>query len=213
MREALRTLRFNLMRRAGEGARVFLITSAAPNEGKSTVTALLAKSIAGLGRATLVVDADLRRPSQAERFGVPGDRGLHDLLRTGAGARADEYLHKSASGVIVLPAGRATQDASELLSEPHLQDLVREWRETYATVLIDAPPVLAASDTSLLSTLVDGVVVVMASGETVSGEVQRAKTQLEDAGAKLIGIVLNKCPETMGGNPYTPYSATYGERG
>lgn len=213
VREAIRALRFNVMRRAEEGDRVFLITSTSPKEGKSTIAALLAESFARMGKATLLVDADLRRPVLAKRLGIEGKRGLRDLLKAGAKARSDEYIKKLPSGVSVLPSGKPTNDAADALAEPALKDYVQAWRETYAIVILDAPPVLAATDACALAPLADAVVIVAASGETTAQEAAEAKTRIEEAGGKLLGVVLNKCSEEMASGDYLPYGAYYTTKG
>ncbi|NOJ99423.1 CpsD/CapB family tyrosine-protein kinase, partial [Corallococcus coralloides] len=158
-REALRKLRTNLrFVDVDNPPRSIVITSSAPAEGKSVVSANLARVIAGTGQPTLLIDADLRRPQVAKEFGIDGGVGLSQLL---AGAVSlDDVIHEVPGSLLsVLPAGQIPPNPSELLGSRRMQDMIRELGRHYF-VVIDAPPVLAVTDAQLLTRHADGAVLV-----------------------------------------------------
>ncbi len=165
-----------------------LVTSASPGEGKSTVAANLAAVIAQSGRRTLLIDADLRRPRVHTLFGVNKTPGLTEYI-SGQGGQRDVTVGDDFD---VLPAGTMVPNPAEYLGSKAFRDLLSAFRETYDVVVIDAPPVLAATDPVLLSTQVDGTVVVAAAGQTKDFELEHAVQEIHGVGGDVLGVVFNR---------------------
>jgi non-specific protein-tyrosine kinase len=216
--EAFRTLRTNLIFAALEKPlQTVLVTSAAPEEGKSTTLANLAVVMAQGGRKTILVDCDLRRPKQHDIFGVPVAPGFSDwMLRTDSAsgpqsgereapraslaqtpfAPAPETVAGGVDGLRLLPAGSPTAHPADLLTSPRIQALVAGLKSQADFVLFDAPPLLAVSDAALLGANLDGAVLVVSAGRTRRDHAQRAKELLEKIHVRLVGAVLtNATPE------------------
>jgi len=166
-----------------------LVTSPQPGEGKSTTAANLAVALAGTGRRTVLVDADLRRPSLHRKLGVARRPGLADMLFEPTPEPVT--MGTSVEGLDVITGGRPVATPSELLASHAFAALVSSLRERYDMVVIDAPPVLAATDAALLSALADATVLVVAAGRTRQPELSHACEVLEDVGAHVVGVVLN----------------------
>jgi len=191
MFRALRTnLRFShvdLQRRA------VLVTSTGPEEGKSTVLANLAVSLAQSGRRTVVIDTDLRRPTLHRMFALAKARGLADYLA--GDADLDQALRPThVEGLDALPCGTLPANPAELIESHRLGELVRLLRERYEYVLLDSPPAGGLVDASLLAGLVDGVLLVVEPRRFDWRVLRSTVRQLERSGARLYGVVLNKSP-------------------
>ncbi|GAA2899566.1 polysaccharide biosynthesis tyrosine autokinase [Microbacterium esteraromaticum] len=169
--------------------RTVMITSANQGEGKSTVAASLAEVFAAAGQRTIIVDADMRRPKVARNFKVDGSVGLSGVL-SGQVSVATAVQATSDPNLFVLPAGAVPPNPSEMLGSAALKNLLAELSRDFF-VIIDAPPVLPVTDASIISTMVDGVVYVSATGTTRKAAVGAARTQLEQVGARVLGVVLN----------------------
>ena len=226
--EAFRSLRTNLeFSRLGKAGRTFLFTSASPGEGKSTTVANLGVAMAQMGMRTLVWDCDLRSPVLSRMFGVPREPGFtHVVLGM---ARLDDVLHRFSDvfmgrvdmkemltstgleNLHVLTAGALPPNPSELLSSPLFSDFVVEVAARFDVILIDAPPVLPVTDAAILSTRVDGVVLVYQLGRISRAALKRAKVHLDTVRATIRGIVLNDVKaEVSSYNPEMAYlSAPY----
>lgn len=190
--EAFRTVRTNLrFSHVDLRRRVVLVTSTGPEEGKSTVVANLGASLAQSGRRTLVIDTDLRRPSLHRTLGAPRSRGLADIL---AGDAAPDAAIRATriAGLDVLPCGTVPANPAELIESARLQELLRGLRERYEYVILDSPPAGGLVDASLLSALADGVVFVIEPGRFDWRAIRGTLRQLERAGARIYGAVLNK---------------------
>ena len=196
--------------------RTLLVTSSSPGEGKSTTAANLAVAMAQAGRSVLLIDADLRRPRVHSLFGTARTPGLSDvlfqpietcLLPPGMSGSGVEDLD-------VLPAGAHAPNPSELLGSRAFRDRLAAWEACYDVVIIDAPPVLAATDAVLLSTQVDATLVVVRAGQTKDFELDRALDALRSVGAPVIGTVFNGFdPDQAYGYKYrytTGYRQKYG---
>jgi len=190
--EAFRTLRTNIQFKSLDNpVRTILVTSSAPEEGKSTVVANLAVSLAQTGAAVIAVDCDLRSPSLHRIFGLPNERGLTSLmLAPTTGVR--EHLQRSeAGGVDVLTSGPLPPNPAEILGSKRMESLVRELRDMADYVLFDTPPVLAVTDAAVLATKVDGSVLVLSAGKSRRDAAKKAKRTLEDLGVRFLGVVVN----------------------
>jgi non-specific protein-tyrosine kinase len=188
--EAYRTLRTNIqLSSIDEALRTLLVTSAGPDEGKSTTLANLGVAFAQAGHRTILVDSDLRRPSLHGLFGIPNDQGLTTmLLQDDAPA---PLVETPIEGLRLLPSGPVPPNPSELLASRRLEGAIARLVGDADLVLFDSPPALAVSDAAVLSRRVDGVVLVVSAGRTRREHAARARQVLERAGARLLGVVLN----------------------
>ena len=198
--ESFRQLRTNLQfLRVAEGgtpgdrrgAHVLAVTSSLSGEGKSTVSANLATTLAETGARVLLVDADLRRPAVARVLGIEGGVGLTTVL---AGeADVDDVVQEwGGSGLAVLPSGAVPPNPAELLSSPAMRRLVSELRTRYEYVVVDTPPVLPVADASVLSRVVDGMVVVANARRVRRRQLTQGLGDLSRVSAHVLGVVLNQ---------------------
>ena len=200
--EAFRSLRTSvLLSTAGRPPRSLLISSAQPNEGKTTVSINLAISLAQLGQRVLLIDGDLRRPSVHRAFQIQGNLGLASYLAGQQDWRT--AVEKSTiPGLDVLVSGPVSPNPAELLSCERTERLIQEALGEYRFVVIDSPPLLNVADSRILATLVEGVVLVLKGGVTPRELARRAKTYASDVGARVIGVVLNNIDLNDGGYAY-----------
>jgi len=190
--EAYRALRTNVQfTRVDSESQKIMVTSSGPREGKSHTVANLGVSMAQSGKSVLIIDADLRNPTQHKLFGLDNGEGLSVSLVQ------DQDYHKyiretTVPGVMVLPAGPVPPNPAELVGSKRMKRLIEEVSEQFDMVLIDTPPIIAVTDAAILAQEVDGVILVLASGEVNKGYAQKAKEQLDKLGVKILGAVLNK---------------------
>ncbi len=207
--ESFRGLRTSIQfSRPDTVVQTILVTSPSPGEGKSTVAANLAVVMAQSGRRTLLVDADLRRPRVDTLFGMPRSPGLSDYV-SGTGDQRDLTV---ADDFDVLPAGTSVPNPAEHLGSRAFRDLLETFKGAYDLVIIDAPPVMAATDPVLLSTQVDAVVVVAAAGTTKDFELQHAVEEIQSVGGQVVGVVLNRFDVTQEYGYRYQYSYKYGSK-
>lgn len=193
--EAFRTLRTNLQFTSPDKpVRSIVITSATPGEGKSTVAANLAVSFAQTGKKTLLVDADLRRPTIDKFFGLDSSYGLSNLFVAGSELNELDALVSSVDNLFVLTSGPVPPNPAELLSSQRGKSLFKGFEEQYDIVLIDSPPVAAVSDSLILSTYAGGTLLVIRYGKVAKEVVRKSLTQLENVKANVLGAVLNQIP-------------------
>lgn len=198
MSEALRELRTNLhYMNVDNPPRVMVITSSVPGEGKSTIAANLAVTIAATGQRVVLIDGDLRRPVVADYFGLPGGGGLTDILSGQAGLNDVLQVYSPVPTLAILGAGRIPPNPSELLGSQAMKRLLDKMAET-AVVLIDAPPLLPVTDAAILARSTDGALVVAGAGKTTIDELEKAVATLAKVQAPLLGAVLNRVPTTGG---------------
>ena len=190
--EYCRTIRTNIMfMAAGEDVQALLVTSATGEEGKSTTAANLGQAMALSGGRVLLVDADLRRPRLHRSFGLSISHGLSSLL-TRTCLLADAVQHTSIEEMDILPCGPIPPNPVELLHGAAFKELLAELRSRYDKIIFDSPPVNAVADSLVLASVLDGIVLVLRSGETQLHTVRLAKTRLKAVGGRLLGIVLNR---------------------
>ncbi|HEY8875894.1 MAG TPA: CpsD/CapB family tyrosine-protein kinase [Desulfosporosinus sp.] len=190
--EAFRTLRTNVQFTSVDTeTKKIMVTSAGPREGKSSTVANLAVSMAQAGKSVLVIDADLRNPTQHKLFGLNNGQGLSVALVQDQDYQ--QYIRETAvPGVMVLTGGPIPPNPAELVGSNRMKRLIQELSTQYDVVLIDTPPIVAVTDAAILAQEVDGVILVLASGEVNKEYAQRAKELLDKVGAKILGAVLNK---------------------
>jgi polysaccharide biosynthesis transport protein len=217
MSEAFRALRTSLLlSQAEHPPQVILVTSALPREGKTTAAANLAVTLAQLGDRTVLMDADLRKP------------GVGRLLNLGAGKYAglSSYLagvssldlvtvpHPAIPNLAAIPTGPLPPNPADLLSSHKLADAITELRTKYKFIVIDSPPIMAATDAVILSVQTDGVLLVVRSGETPKEAFTRTRDLLISVKCRILGVVLNavdsRAPDYYYSYRYYPYSYGYG---
>ena len=189
--EAYRTVRTSLdFSSLDRSLRTLVVTSAAPNEGKSTTLANLGITLAQAGRRTVLVDADLRRPSLHTLFRLPNTVGLTTMLLDESTLAAPPFQPGPVEGLLVLTSGPLPPNPAELMASRRIETIVQTLRDQADIVLFDAPPLIAVSDAATLAARVDGVILVVQAEKTKREHVQRAKTLLDRVKAHLIGAVL-----------------------
>lgn len=189
--EAYRSLRTNLaFARAHEALKTIVLTSPGPADGKSTTVANLAITFAQQGQRTLLIDADLRRAVLDKLFGAAREPGLTDVL-VGRSSLMQVVSETAITNLHVLGSGPFPPNPSELLGSQAMRDVLRDAREEFDIVLLDSPPLLAVTDAAVLSTMVDGAILVVRMGATPRTSVRRAISQLHTVHGRLIGTVLN----------------------
>jgi capsular exopolysaccharide synthesis family protein len=206
--DSYRILRTNLLfSRPDSQGGVFLVSSASPGEGKTTTVANLAASLAQNGGKVLAIDADLRRPTMHQLFGVSKVPGLTDLIVGGCQASAAIKTTRFKE-LQTIPCGYIPPNPTELLGSASLREVIRALRSHYDWVLIDTPPILAMADTPVLAPFVDGAILVVGAEQSSRTAVQRAVDQILSVGGKITGVVLNKV--NLERNSYY-YGQYYGE--
>ena len=191
--EAYRRLRTNLeFASLDSSLRTLLVTSAGPDEGKSTTLSNLVVSIAQAGRRVILVDGDLRHPRLHELFGLDNRQGLTTVVGQASG---DIPLQESGvNGLRVLAAGPLPDIPADLIASPAVETLIATLREQADIVLFDAPPVVTVTDAAVLASKVDGVLLVINAGRTRREYAQRAKALLAQVHARVVGAVLTNAP-------------------
>lgn len=206
--EAIRDLRTGLTLRSESTPRVFLVTSPAAGEGKTTVAANLATSLALRGK-TCLLDADLRRPKVSISFGVRPKAGLADVL-SGKSSADGAIVQAPRSPALSLLCGNGEpSNPGDLVASDAMRDLITTLRGHYEFVVIDSPPVIPVSDARILSPLVDGVVVVGRYGSTTHRSLARATQLLRDVGGSVLGVVLNAIDYSSADYRYFNYGSNH----
>lgn len=203
IKEAYVKLRTNLMFSLNadrtDSCSSFVITSANLGEGKSLTAANLAISFALLGKTTLLVDCDLRRPVQHQLWGIKPSAGISDMLAM----HADRKFYKAKDlPLSVVCAGTIPPNPSELLASSAMQNFLEYVNDRFDYIILDTPPVNTVADAQILSSMVDGVLLVVASGETTSTELEDAIVSLEQVESNLCGVILNKVNQKSGQYKY-----------
>ncbi|CDQ18942.1 CpsD/CapB family tyrosine-protein kinase [Halobacillus karajensis] len=189
--EQFRTIRTNLQfTSVDKELETMLVTSASPSEGKSITTANTAVVFAQQGKKVLLVDADLRKPTIHYTFRVNNTKGLSNYLV------GDQPVYKLVSQTEIenldtMTCGPIPPNPSELLGSKKMQTFIDEAKETYDMIIFDTPPVLAVTDSQVLSKFVDGCMLVVRSKQTDKEAAAKAKEHLEQTKANLLGVVLN----------------------
>ena len=190
--EAYRTLRTNLeFSSLDKPIRTMVVTSPGPEEGKSTTLANLAITIAQGGNRVILVDCDLRRPSQHTIFGVSNGVGLTTMVVDDRAMKEPPLQDTGVPNFWLLPSGPLPPNPSELLGSRRMEEIIATLLEQADMILFDVPPIIAVTDAAVLASKVDGVMLVFKAGGTKREHAQQAKALLDKVNARLIGSVLN----------------------
>jgi capsular exopolysaccharide synthesis family protein len=211
--EAYRVLRTSvLLSSVDRPPKTILVTSGQPGEGKTTTVVNTAISLAHLGASVLIIDCDLRKPSTHKVLGVDQSRGLSTYLSRSVGIN-DVIQKLPISNLSLLPCGPIPPNPSEMISSAKMKQMLQSLTEIYDHIIIDSPPLLKVTDPVILSTMVDGVILVVHGGKSTRDVVRRTRQELSIAGAKIFGVVLNNVDAHSDGydsyysEPYTDYEA------
>ncbi len=213
MSEAFRALRTSLLlSQADHPPQVILMTSALPREGKTTAAVNLAVTLAQLGDSTLLVDADLRKPGINRALSLVDGKhaGLSSYLAGVSSLDLITVQHPAITNLHAIPTGPIPPNPADLLSSRRLNELIQDLRQRYKFVVIDSPPIMAATDAVILSVQVDGVLVVVRSNETPKEAFTRTRDLLASVKSRILGVVLNavdaSAPDYYYSYRYYPYS-------
>lgn len=204
--ESYRTLRTNIQFSSiDQSIQCILITSAQPEDGKSTTAANLAIAYAQENKNVLLIDADLRKPTLHKIFGVSNMEGLTHLLINNLKGNSEGLTQTSIPNLTLLPSGPVPPNPAELLSSNKMSTLINEMRQNFDIIIVDSPPILAVTDSQVLASKVDGVVLVLNHGKVKKDRAQKAISQLEYVKAKILGVVLNNKAQSKQETSYYYY--------
>jgi capsular exopolysaccharide synthesis family protein len=189
--ESFRQLRTTIQfGRQGEAPHTLMVTSPSPGEGKSTVVSNIAVAFAQTGKKVLLVDADLRRPTVDSKFGLKREPGISEVL---AGKMALHAVTQKTSieNLSVIASGGIPKNPAEALGSKKMKEVLEQAKKEYEFVLLDTSPVLAVTDSSVLSTFTDATIMVVSAGRTRVEELLQGVEILESVGGKVVGVVIN----------------------
>jgi capsular exopolysaccharide synthesis family protein len=215
--EAFRALRTSLLlSQADHPPQVILVTSALPREGKTTAAVNLAVTLAQLGDRTLLIDSDLRKPGIRRALGITTGKeaGLSSYLAGVSTLDEVTVPHPSIQNLVAMTTGPVPPSPADLLSSHRMREAIAELRHQFKFIVVDSPPVMAATDAVLISALTDGVLLVVRSGETPKEAFTRTRDLLAAVKCRLLGVVLNavdsSAPDYYYSYRYYPYAYGYG---
>lgn len=207
--EAYRTLRTNIQFSSlDKELKTIVVTSSAPGEGKSTIMANLAITIAQSGKRVLLMDCDLRKPTVHKKMGISNTTGMTSMLVKKMDP-TDCIKPTEVHNLYLLTSGPIPPNPAELLGSKRMKAMLEELKKAFDIVLIDAPPVLAVTDAQILSTMADGILLVTAYGQAEKEAVINAKKLIDKVEAKLLGVIMNKVPMKSKGYYGTYYNYEY----
>ena len=192
IREAYVQLRTNLMYSVASmddrGCKVFGVTSPNPSEGKSLTASNIAISFAMLGKKTLLMDCDMRKPNIARLWRIHTKNGMSDLI-----AKVDSCDVYGVDGLplSIIACGKIPPNPSEMLASAAFQNAVEYFRKKYDYIIIDTPPINEVADAQIVSRLVDGMLLVVRSGHSKQRDLAEAESALQSAGSRICGVVIN----------------------
>ncbi len=207
--EAFRVLRTNIQFSSIDNPiKSIVFTSSLPSEGKTTIVTNLAITFALQEKRVLLIDGDLRKPKIHRIFKIENDKGLTSFL-----SNKDDYKlylkQTSLKNLDIMPCGIIPPNPSELLSSNFMREFIKQMSLQYDAILIDTPPIGTVTDAALLSTIVDGTVLIASSGTVEIDAIVRAKELLEQVNANIIGVVMNKIDKSNAGKYYYYYYSRY----
>lgn len=203
--EAYRVIRTSIQfAQAGKELKTLAVTSCIHNDGKSMTAANLAVVLTQAGKSVLLLDCDMRNPTVHKNFGLSNKLGLSSCISMGT-ALSDAVQKTSIEGLYALTGGVIPPNPSELLGSEQMKNVLQRAKEQYDYVLIDTPPVMPVTDALIVSRFVDGMILVIASAEIKVEMARDVKNQLVNAGANILGVVLNKVRSEHHGYGYGYY--------
>jgi capsular exopolysaccharide synthesis family protein len=212
--ESYRMLRTSiLLSNAGAPPKTILITSSQPGEGKTTTAVNTSILLAQLGASVLLIDADLRRPAVHMAFNIPHTRGISNYL-SGHTPLDDLIVKLPVPNLSVLTCGPIPPNPAELISSDRMKELLRTLSQQFDHILIDSPPMVSVTDPVILSTMVDGLILVVQAGRSTRELARRARRELARVGARVFGVVLNNVNVRREGYDdydYYRYTSGYGD--
>jgi succinoglycan biosynthesis transport protein ExoP len=202
-----------LLTSLGTPPKVILVTSALPEEGKTTTSINSAIVLAQRGTRVLLIDADLRRPSIHKTLGMAPGNGLSNVLTGGATLEQAVMLSSISPSLSILAAGTPPPNPAELLASNNMREVLDTLRDQYDHIVIDTPPTLSVTDAVVLSTSADAVILVIRAGQTTKQALRRARDVLIQVNARICGVLLNavnlNSPDYY---YYYEYQGKYGHR-
>jgi polysaccharide biosynthesis transport protein len=211
--ESYRHLRTSvLLSTAGRAPRSLLVTSSLPGEGKTTTAVNTAISLAQTGVSVVIIDADMRRPRLRSIFDLQDRGGLSSILSSDfSEAEMLQMITKDEStGLHLLASGPIPPNPAELLGSEQMRRLLTTLQSNFTHVVVDSPPVSSFTDGVLISSMVDGVLLVVHGGKSSRHVVRRSRQLLQDVGAKIFGVVLNNV--NLQSHDYYYYQRYYSQR-
>lgn len=203
--EAYRVIRTSIQfAQAGKELKTLAVTSCMPNEGKSITVANLAVVLTQAGKSVLLLDCDMRNPTVHKNFGLSNKLGLSSCISMGTPLSAAVQATK-VDNLYAVTSGVIPPNPSELLGSEQMKNVLQRAKEQYDYVLIDTPPVMPVTDALIVSRFVDGMILVIASAEVKVEMARDVKNQLVNAGANILGVVLNKVRSEHHGYGYGYY--------
>lgn len=195
--EAFRTIKTNIKySSADKHKKVLLVTSTEAGEGKSTISSNLALSLSQDNKKVIIIDGDLRKPSVHKQFGISGSVGLTELL---IGEKSiNDIKHKVNPYLDAVTSGHIPPNPAELLASEEMEKLIEKLREEYDYVIIDTNPIGLVADAQILSSKVDGVILVARYEKTKKENLLNCKKMIDQVGGNTIGVVLNGIDEKRG---------------
>ncbi len=210
--EAISTLRTSLhFGVAGPASKVFVVTSPAPGDGKSTVASNLAIAMAEADQRVLLIDADMRKPSQHEIFGIETDYGFSALL-SGVLSIEEAVVPSGTKSLDILPCGKRPPNPVELLNNGVFPETLKQLLSQYDRIIIDSPPVMPVADVRLIAAMADCTILVLRAERSTRRMSVAARDELLNVGAQRLGIIVNAAPARRGGS-HSGYGYGYGAYG
>lgn len=189
--ESYRTLRTNIQHSSFDNpVKSIVMTSSEQEEGKSTTSWNLALSFAQDGKRVILIDCDLRKPVVHKNFGISNSIGVSEILI--GSTKFSKVVYQHESGLQVLPFGTNHPNSTEMLVSKAMYNLISQLEEKYDYIILDTPPVNTSSDSRILSTKVDGTILVVKYGQTKKDSVVEAVKGLKSVKANIIGVVFNR---------------------
>jgi non-specific protein-tyrosine kinase len=212
--EAYRVLRTNLGFSAIDSdLSSIVITSASPGEGKSTTAANLGVVMAQAGKRVIIIDSDLRRPTQHNFFDLTNSHGLTTALLDNVSPPTTHLKNTKIRGLRVLTSGPIPPNPAEILSSQRMGQLIAAFSEEADVLLFDTPPVLTVTDAAVLAPQTDGTLFVVQVGETRRDTLVQAVNRIRSSNAQVLGVLLNRIKPSHGSYYYYQYYSNYGDDG